>query len=133
MATNERHYFQRRALQEVESAMRADSIEAEIAHAGLAGLHLRRCAGCSPRRTRECRDCALVNVCDYPLGERQIGARGSVWRPIENVLPIRFTGVRALDIRRQAQRPAPLAVGDEEAAAADDPAEAPGHVLHLCA
>lgn len=40
MAIGERLYFQRRARQEIESAMRADSIEAETAHALLAGLHL---------------------------------------------------------------------------------------------
>ncbi|MES2042994.1 MAG: hypothetical protein V4475_03905 [Pseudomonadota bacterium] len=68
MASSERHYFQRRALQEIEGAMRADSTEAEIAHAGLAGLHLRRCAACETGRTSECRGCPLVHVCDYPNG-----------------------------------------------------------------
>ena len=63
MACSDRHYFQRRAREEIESAMRADSVEAEIAHAGLANLHLRRCAGCAAAKTSECRSCILVHIC----------------------------------------------------------------------
>jgi len=64
MATSERQYFKRRALQEIESAMRADSIEAEMSHAGLAQLHLRRCVDCAENKTHECFGCSLVHVCD---------------------------------------------------------------------
>lgn len=63
MTDKDRPYFQRRAREEIESAMRADSAEAEIAHAGLANLHLRRCAACTAEKTIECRGCILANVC----------------------------------------------------------------------
>ncbi|MDH7973317.1 hypothetical protein QH494_14095 [Sphingomonas sp. AR_OL41] len=66
MAISERRYFRDRARQEIESAIRADSIEAEIAHANLASLHLRYCAACSPGKTGECVDCALRHVCGDP-------------------------------------------------------------------
>ncbi|CAN5492650.1 hypothetical protein BH10PSE14_BH10PSE14_45230 [soil metagenome] len=69
MAISERLYFQRRARQELESAMRADSIEAETSHALLAGLHLRHCSACIPGKSRECSACALVHICDSPRGE----------------------------------------------------------------
>jgi hypothetical protein len=74
MAIGERLYFQRRARQEIESAMRADSIEAETAHALLAGLHLRYCTACATGKTCECVGCALVHVCDDP---REDGSRCS--------------------------------------------------------
>ena len=63
MTDTDRQYFQRRAREEMESAMRADSVEAEIAHAGLANLHLRCCAACAAGKTSECRGCILANVC----------------------------------------------------------------------
>lgn len=78
MATSERRYFRRRAHQELESAMRADSIEAETSHALLAGLHLRLCAACIPGKSRECLGCAMVHMCDSPRGigaPRRRGAR----------------------------------------------------------
>lgn len=69
MATSERQYFRRRARQELESAMRADSIEAETSHALLAGLHLRLCSACIPGMSRECTGCAMTHICDNPRGD----------------------------------------------------------------
>jgi len=63
MIDNDRLYFQRRAREEIESAMRADSVEAEIAHAGLANLHLRCCVACAAAKTSACRGCILANIC----------------------------------------------------------------------
>ncbi len=77
MAYSDRHYFQRRAREEIDSAMRADSVEAEIAHAGLANLHLRRCVGCAAAETSECRSCILANVC-RPVERR----RDWIFRPL---------------------------------------------------
>jgi len=63
MTDSDRLYFQRRAREEIQSARRADSVEAEIAHAGLANLHLRCCAACAEGKTSECRGCTLANLC----------------------------------------------------------------------
>jgi hypothetical protein len=70
MANEERRYAQRRALEEIICAMRADSVEAEVAHASLANLHMRHCSECAPGKTRECGDCPMTHVCDHP-GERR--------------------------------------------------------------
>ncbi len=59
----DRQYFQRRTLQEIRSAQDAACIEAEIAHAKLAGMHRLRCAGCTRRKTSECIECALAYIC----------------------------------------------------------------------
>jgi len=76
MADVDRQYFRRRALQEIECATRAGPIEAKIAHARLAGLHLRRCAGYTTHKTDECLGCPLAYICDYPhkvaIGRKRI-------------------------------------------------------------
>lgn len=52
--------------------MRANSIEAELSHSGLAQLHLTNCVGCTERRSRECLDCPMWRVCDLALAERHM-------------------------------------------------------------
>ncbi|MCW3846030.1 hypothetical protein OF829_02185 [Sphingomonas sp. LB-2] len=76
MSNGERRYFRRRALQEIEAAMRANSIEAELSHSGLAQLHLQNCVGCVERRTRECLDCPMWRVCDLALAARHMAQEG---------------------------------------------------------
>lgn len=66
MVNGERQYSKRRALQEIEASRQAESVEAEMAHAGLAALHQRRCADCSEHWTAECLDCPLAHACDIP-------------------------------------------------------------------
>ena len=79
MAANERHYYQRRALQEIECAMRAELIEAEIAHSSIAGLLLRRCVSCAEGRTAECSGCLLSHVCDdTDPGSDRLGATAAL-------------------------------------------------------
>jgi hypothetical protein len=65
MARIDRQYFQRRALQEIACSKRAGPIEAKIAHAKLAGLHLRRCASFEAHSTPECLGCPLAYICNY--------------------------------------------------------------------
>ncbi|WP_447932534.1 hypothetical protein [Sphingopyxis fribergensis] len=67
MARIDRQYFKRRALQEIACSKRAGPIEAKIAHAKLAGLHLRRCAAFEAHKTPECLGCPLAFICSYRL------------------------------------------------------------------
>jgi hypothetical protein len=64
--STDRSYFQRRSFEEIQAAMRADSLEATHSHVGLAELHLKRCAGSNGQATDECDDCLLTNICDVP-------------------------------------------------------------------
>lgn len=66
MVNGERQYSKRRTFQEIEASRQAESVEAEMAHAGLASLHQRRCADCSELWTAECLDCPLACRCDFP-------------------------------------------------------------------
>ena len=65
MARTDRRYFKRRALQEIACAKQAGRIEAKIAHAKLAGLHIRRCAAFEAHKTPECIGCPLAFICNY--------------------------------------------------------------------
>lgn len=79
MAANERSYYQRRAPQEIDWAMRADVIEAEIAHSTMASLLLQRCVSCAAGRTAECSGCLLSHVCEYnDRGTNRLGVMAAI-------------------------------------------------------
>jgi hypothetical protein len=63
MQSDDRAYFRRRSVEEIQAAMRADSLEATNSHVALAELHLHRCATCVKPATEECNDCVAANIC----------------------------------------------------------------------
>ena len=63
MICDDRAYLKRRALQELEMTLAAESQAAEDAHNELTGRYLRACSGCSGARTGECVACPLAFVC----------------------------------------------------------------------
>lgn len=82
MARIDRRYFKRRALQEIACSKRAGPIEAKIAHARLAGLHVRRCASFEAHKTPECLGCPLAYICNYrpEAGHGAPGSKKPGWR-----------------------------------------------------
>ena len=63
MICDDRAYLKRRALQELDMTLAADTQAAEDAHNELTGRYLRACSGCSKAKTAECVGCPLAFVC----------------------------------------------------------------------